>query len=108
MPSIEWQHNGNFARCDSSDPVIIARWILEQVRKASPGHTTIKIYPMLVPTGVGGRPVVDWGGGVFTEGADQNGLNRLAQYIMAWQAERTAPIVVEPSPFTEETTTDER
>lgn len=97
MPSVEWQHNGNYRRCDSSDPVIVARFILEQITNASPGmssdHTTMQILPLYVRDPLTGRPVPDWPGmrAKFAISSRED-LSRLAQYIMAWQVERDRPL----------------
>lgn len=103
MPSIEWEHNGNYRRCDSSDPVVVARFLLEQIALASPGkvsdYTTVRILPMYNRDH---QP--DWPGtqAKYSFGS-QADLSRLAQYVMAWQAERERPLVMDdetetPSP----------
>lgn len=92
MPSIEWRTNGSYYRCDSSDPVVLARWLIERITEA-PGLPSdlyqLQILPMYSPrSGPNARP--DWPGmqTSWSLTAPED-LKRLANYLIAWQAEHT-------------------
>lgn len=98
MPSIEWQHNDTYRRVDSSDPTVVARWLLERVTEASPAHpndyTTVRITPMYVRNPMIGKDEPDWPGTRVAENvSSEQARKRLAAYIMAWQAEMAKGVV---------------